>query len=222
MADSVPTRFAYSFLELKTTFQEPLFVPLWTPESPTARSLFLALRDWGASLENVGIRQQISNMNELQLNFNLPRFSTTVQLTVGTMAVFVNNPSWDQAGQIIQIATAALGAVRDSASIRLQNHQLSLAMHLMPSKRTPREITSQFLSIEQSTIASLGETRNFGFSIYGTESAWIVDASALYADALFVKIVRTFAAETTVPQMASVLEKEEKQLLQLLGLHEDA
>lgn len=222
MAEKIPIEFAYSFLEHKSFSLEPLFGELLGRNSSVVKSLYAGLKEWGLALENIVFKQQVANAGDIQINFNLQRIATTVQVGLAGLTVFVTNPDWSQAGRIIQVSSSCLEAVRGAAKTELASHQLSLAMHIIPKGRSRKEIVERFVRLEHSSIAHLGKIKAFGFSAAGENGILIVEGSALYDEALFVKIVRTFSGETSIPEMASWLKKDEDQVLNLLELQEDA
>ena len=62
------------------------------------------------------------------------------------------------------------------------------------------------------------EVKGFGFCVYGQETIWVVDLSALYADAIFVRATRVFDASISFEQIAALLYKDEVAIFDLLEL----
>lgn len=222
MVEGIPVSFAYSFLEYKAILAEPLFGQLIGHDAAVIKGLYSSLKEWGLPLENIIIRQQPANAAEIRIDFNLPRIAMTVQLGLSGVTIFVTNPDWSQAGRIVQVSSTATAAVRQASKTDYASHQISLAMHIIPKGAQRKDIAGRFVRIDQSAMAILGDIKALGFSVTGKDASWVVDASALYDDALFVRIVRNFGGQATLPEMATLLKKDEEQILQLLGLHEDA
>jgi len=220
MADTTPAEFPLSFLEYRAVFEHPVFGFLARPDAPLPQAIFEALEGWGITLENVTFKQNPVNANEIQLNFNLPQQRITVQAGIGGLALYLTNPNWSQAAEITSIGSAVLEAVKKTASVKIKNQVLNLSMHLIPVGRAGRDFTARFLNTTPEMAALVGEPKSFGFSYYGTDAVWVVDSSALFPSGIFVRYMRTFAAESSLTEMASILKKNEDTILQILGLHE--
>jgi hypothetical protein len=65
------------------------------------------------------------------------------------------------------------------------------------------------------------EIRSGGFSVYTDNSSLVVDRSTLYSDSLFIRLTRTLRPETSFEDLAPALNKDEENVLELLGLRLD-
>ena len=54
---------------------------------------------------------------------------------------------------------------------------------------------------------------------YGEDISWLVDLSAVYPDAFFVRIIRVFEPSKSAEEMATSLYKDEHDILNLLELN---
>ena len=97
-----------------------------------------------------------------------------------------------------------------------------LAMHLTPKGSTAKDITGAFVKIPAGPTKFLGTIQNLGFSVYGSDASWVIDASVHYKDSLFVRLFRKHSGQVSLPEILGMLEKEEQTVLELLGVHEDA
>ncbi len=222
MADSTPVQIPYSFVEYKGVFLEPIFSAFVKKDWAVTRSVYLALQKWGLTLEQITTRQQTTNVSEIQLTFNLPRLTSVVHLSLGHLTVFVSNPGWKNAAELVEVTTAVVEATKAGAETSLQSQQLSLGMHLVPKGKTPKDLTSRFMTLKDDSVAFLERISGSGFSLYGDKTALVVDTSGLYPGALFVRVMRTHTGTVTIAEMAQVLDKDEKQTFSFLGVHEDA
>ncbi len=64
-------------------------------------------------------------------------------------------------------------------------------MHVKPENRALNEISADFLKV-QSPIISTAKIKARGFSVYAEDFSWVVDSSAMYDGALFLRMVRSF------------------------------
>ena len=222
MSDTTPVKFAYSFVEYRGVFAEPIFAAFGKRDWALVRAIYLALQKWGLTLDQIVLRQNVSTVSDIQISFNLPRLGVAVQLSMGNITLTMANPDWSRAAELVEVSTAAIEGAKNGAESGLQSQQLSLAMHLTPKGKTPKEISSRYVSVHEVPTDLLGQVKGLGFSVYGDNSALVVDPSSLYADALFVRITRTHGGQVTMAEMAKFLENDEKQAFALLGIHEDA
>ena len=222
MTDSTPVRIPYSFVEYKGIFSEPIFAAFVKRDWAVTRSIYLALQKWGLTLEQIITRQHTTNVSEIQLTFNLPRLASVVHLSLGNLTIFVTNPDWKNAAELVEVTTAVVEATKAGAETSLQAQQLSLGMHLIPKGKTHKDLTSRFVTVNEESVGFLEKIRGSGFSLYGDKTALVVDTSGLYPDAIFVRVMRTHGGNATLAEMAQVLDKDEKQTFSFLGLHEDA
>ncbi|HKW63501.1 MAG TPA: hypothetical protein VJN89_13215 [Candidatus Acidoferrum sp.] len=222
MADTIPIKIPYSFVEYKGVFEEPIFAAFVKKDWAVTRALYLALQKWGLTLEQIVLKQQTTNVSEIQISFNLPRIGMSVHLSLGNLGIFLNNPDWNRAGELVEATTAAVEAAKAGAEAKIQSQQLSLGMHLTLKGKTRKEVSSRFVAVSEKSAEFLGKITGSGFSVYGDNCALVVDTSNLYTEALFVRIMRTHGGTATLAEMTQVLEKDEKQTFALLGVHEDA
>jgi hypothetical protein len=221
MAESVPITFPLTYFEYKATFADPLF-ELWSaPDRALQKALYKALTPWGITLDNVLFPTQPKNTAEWQLTFNLLQHRSSITLGIGGITLSVNNPDWSQAGLVSAIAGAAVGAVRGAGGTSLANQITTLAMHLTPLGTTARHIMAPFVNLREGVRSRLGEPKNLGFSIYGQSAVWVVDASAVFSESLFVRLLRTHGGDIGIAEILEALEGDERGILSMLGLHEN-
>ncbi len=219
MPDKVPAKVPLAFLESRFVFRDPLFAQ-WTANGEIVSAVYRAFQEWKINLENVSWKQNAANYGEIQVTFNLLNWKILFNVGLGAVTVSVNNPDWSEAAFISRIAKAGIDAVQASAKAAVEKQLITLSMHLQPQGRSVREITSKFVRLGGE--GEKGEkVRAYGFSVYREDSYWVVDSSALYSEALFLKIFRTFGGTVPFEQMAGTLNKEENDVLELLELRLD-
>ncbi|MGC2358488.1 MAG: hypothetical protein WA491_20720 [Candidatus Acidiferrum sp.] len=222
MVETTPIQIPYSFVEYKGFFSEPIFATFVKKDWAVTRAIYSALQKWGLSLEQIVLRQSPANVSEIQITFNLPRVGIVVHLSMGNVTIFMNSPDWSRAAELVEVATATVEATKMGAEANIQSQQLSLGMHLIPKGKTLKELTSRFVVVDEKSVDFLGKVRGSGFSLYAENASVVVDVSGLNPEAFFVRITRIHNGNTTVAQMAQLLERDEKQTFTFLGVHEDA
>jgi len=221
VADTTPVKIAYSFLEYKGIFSVPIFSAFVKKDWAVTSAIYLALQKWGLTLEQMVFRQQPTNVSEIQITFNLPRAGLVAHLSLGGLSIFVTNPDWSRAGELVEVATAAVEATKAGAEASLQTQQLSLGMHLIPKGKSRKDLTSRFLTVGEKSVEFMGKIKGSGFSLYGDDTAVVMDTSGLYPEAVFVRVMRTHGGKATLAEMAQVLQKDEERTFAFLGVHED-
>jgi hypothetical protein len=222
VVETTPIQIPYSFVEYKGVFSEPIFATFVKKDWAVTRAIYSALQKWGLSLEQIVLRQNPANVSEIQITFNLPRVGIVVHLSMGNVTIFMNSPDWSRAAELVEVATATVEATKMGAEANIQSQQLSLGMHLIPKGKTLKELTSRFVVVDEKSVDFLGKVRGSGFSLYAENASVVVDVSGLNPEAFFVRITRIHNGNTTVAQMAQLLERDEKQTFTFLGVHEDA
>jgi hypothetical protein len=221
MAETIPVTFPLAAFEYRGTFRDPIF-ELWAnPDKAFQKKLYRALVPWGQTLENVSYKLESKSAAENHIVFNLPANRITVMIGLGVVSLGVNNPDWSQANTALGIGAAVLDVLK-AHDVSLESQQTTLAMHLTPKGKTAKDITRVFLNIPSVSAKFIGEPANLGFSVYGSDASWVIDASVPYADSLFVRLLRKYGGEVTLPEILGMLDAEEKAVLEMLGVHEDA
>lgn len=219
MTQKTTAEVALSFLEYRGSFREPL-LEIWGHHGPLVHAVYTAFREWNVSLENVTAKENPANASEFQVNFNLLNWKVIFGVGIGSVSFTVANPDWSEVELVKKIGRAGLEAVFQSTRAELEKQSVTLSMHLRPQGRTVRDVTSRFVHADVGK--TLAETvRGVGFSVYGEQSLWVIDLSATYPDAIFVRIARTFDGATPLDGIAAELETQENRLLDMLGLELD-
>ncbi len=183
-------------------------------------AVFEAFRPWNITLANISAKQNPANVGEVAIVFSLQNSRLTFSVGIGAATFLVTNPDWSQEEFVSQIATAGLQAVRSSTGVTYRRYLISLLMHVKPERRTLREVSADFLSLKSPKISS-PTVKARGFSVYADDFSWVVDSSAMYEGALFLKIVRTFEPSAPFSEMAGTLRADQGELLRTLQLTVD-
>ncbi len=208
-----------AFLEFRVVYGGPNF-ELSTRGPAIMSAVFEAFRPWNITLANISAKQNPANAEEVGIVFGLQNSRLTFNVGIGAATLFVTNPDWSQEQCVSQIAMAGLQAVRTSTGVTFRQYLISLLMHVKPERRTLREVSADFLSLKSPKISS-PTIKARGFSVYADDFSWVVDSSAMYEGALFLKIVRTFDPNVPFPEMAGTLRADQSELLGILQLTVD-
>jgi hypothetical protein len=208
-----------SFLEYRAVYRDPAF-EAWDQTGKLTLELFQALRGWGASLENVFGNRAPDNASEVGIALELPTRKATFKAGLGAATLFVTNPDWNEENQIAEVARAGMRALQLAAGVQIEKQLLTLAIHISSPDVSLLDLTAPFIRLDAFPSAT-ESVRAYGFGIYRDDGYWIVDRSALYKDALFVRVNREFEPDASFEQLAETLRRDEIGILDLLGLRID-
>lgn len=206
-----------AFFEYRAVYRRPLLDRM-TLDSELVPPVFESLRKWNIELENLSWKQNPMNAGEVQALFQIMGGRMALSLWLGHASLLVTDPDWSQADLIPDIVSAAVSALRATGRVEIDKQHASTAMHLQADGRSKKEITEQFVKIPS---VSGSPVTGYGVSVYRDDSAWVADTSALYPDALFVRINRMFSTESTPTAIAVSMRNDENSVLGLLGLEVD-
>ena len=215
MSETIHADIPLSFFEYRVLFREPMMYRKLYSE--VSSDVYRALREWNVGLENVTHKLAYANPSELSVSFAL--FGGRVGLTVGLgyASLLVRDPNWSETKLVESIAKAGVDAVVASGDVAVGQQRASIVMHLKPASGPIKDIVARLIRPADS-LTSGGDVRAYGFSMYRGDATWVVDASVLYPEALFVRIEDALPADTPFEQVAARLYKEEQDLLGLLRL----
>jgi hypothetical protein len=210
-----------AFLEFQALYSAPNF-DFSTRDSTVMSAVFEAFRPWNIALPNISAKQNPANIGDVAILFSLQNGRLTFSVGIGASTLLVTNPDWSQEQIIAKVAEAGLGAVQSSCGVTFTFRQyvISLLMHVKPEKRALNEISADFLKV-QSPIIFTAKIKARGFSVYADDFSWVVDSSAMYDGALFLRMVRSFQPTATFSEMAASLRADQNELLGTLRLTVD-
>ena len=79
------------------------------------------------------------------------------------------------------------------------------------------DIISRFVRLDLRSVAG-APVSSLGFAVHRDDLVWVVDKSAAFANALFVRLDRWFGTDDSFEQIARQLNDDEGKLLDMLGL----
>lgn len=205
-----------AFLEFQAVYGNPNF-EFSARSAAVMSAVFEAFRPWNITLANIAAKQNPANAGEVAIVFSLQNSRLTFSIGIGAATLLVMNPDWSQEQVLDQMATVGLQAVRSGTGVTFRQYLISLLMHVKPERRTLREVSADFLSLKSPTISS-PTIKARGFSVYADDFSWVVDSSAMYEGALFLKIMRTFEPSVPFLEMAAKLREDQSELLGTLQL----
>lgn len=209
----------YGIVEYTAIFEAPVAAGL-SSRTDVIGSVLSALKPWGFSLDGVEINATSTKLNEHALVFRrtIPASpAMSLALGYGRVLVSAENLDWAEADQFLKAMTAGLGALAETIKPTIRSQHVALGMHIQCKTKPRQEVTAPLLSPVALQLLD-GDVKFQGIILNRHMSSIIVDASAAYANGLFIRIFREHPAEATLEQLAGALRADEEQLFQVLGL----
>jgi hypothetical protein len=167
------------------------------------------------ALENITWNQAPKNAGELQLTFGIPSLLAGIQVGIGGVTMSAFDPDWSRAPELASLFQTGLEALKKSTGQNLQSQLITLGLHVKPGIKPFKEIMGQFVDAKALGAA---DAAMYGFSVYLNDYSFVIDSSGVVAGGIFIKLIRSFTAESRFEDMASALYKDEANVLHHLGL----
>lgn len=216
MSGTTHAEIPLSFFEYKVFYEEALLPPQ-TLYSEVTPAVFRAFREWNVALENVSYKQDPTNLGEVAVTFALLGGRVGFTVALGFASLLVRDPDWSEAQLIARIVRAGTAAVFRSGKVLAAHQRAAIAMHLKPASGGAKELVADVIQPREGVLTTQ-DVKGYGFSAYRQDSSWVVDTSALYPEALFVRIEHALSAEVSFEEISSTLRQDEIALMSLLQL----
>lgn len=211
---SVAAEVRSSTLEYRSSFADPL-IERWDASGKIAQAAFEAFKDWGVTLEQVTKTEFANNAAQLGWAFQL-RGRYNFRITMAGIALSIWNPYWDEAAEVQNLIQKGSDAVKAAVGLDFAKHDIVLDIHVAALSKTPREIMAPF-SPQNAAVPNDAIT-GAGFSLHTEGRSLTADLSAHFKDAVYIRIVHTFAPTTDLTVMLTQLKSDEVELLNMLSL----
>lgn len=219
MAEKTPAEISLCVFEYRSTFQDPIFAAFERP-AIIADALYRSFREWNVTFENISWKALPVNANDLQIVCELFNRRVTFTVMLGVVNVLVTNPNWSEVALIEALVRSGMDAVQASTNGITREQGVTLALHLKPQGKSTGEVTARFRAIPSGPGIDK-DTKAFAFSVYGRDITWLVDLSAIYPGAVFVRTSRVFGPSIPFEEIARSLKKDEDDILEILELRVD-
>lgn len=224
MADQAEIPFG--LVEYTAVFKRPN-ISAWGVPGATLETILRALEPWGFRLEGVELKTPPEKVNDYTMVFKRTPPGLTFTLGMGKLVVLADNPDWSQAETLLQAMSAGLNAVIASGSVKsqffpdskleIQSQQIGMGIHVQLKAKPRQEVTAQLVNQAVFNLMD-GAVKFQGISLQREKTSILIDASVVYANALFVRFYREHPPEATLQDIATVLRRDEEQVLHVLGI----
>jgi hypothetical protein len=203
-------------IEYVIHFKSPI-LESWKDLATLVRPVLVRLEPFGFKLEGVEAKQseKLGDRVVIFRRANLPNFTFNVGL--GRMWFYAEDLDWSDAEHTMKCMSAAIETVRDSFGVEFASQTMTLAMHVQFKDENPGKVTAPLLSSSALQLMD-GEVRVHGIILLRQKATILIDASAGYANAIFVKIVREHSPGTPLAEIAEILRNDEIKLFDTLNI----
>lgn len=212
-SDSQP-QIPESFFEHRQFFADS-WIDRWTIPNPFILVLAAPLRAMGVELSDFSFNKDATNVAENYLNITLRKYNAGVRIGLDVVTFMASNPYWELAPQLVEVFDEISHLIQHVTGTPPKSQEAVLAFHVTSGKLDFRAATASLVNAEK-----LGEGLFYGVSVHKNDKALVIDKSARYEGAAFVRVQRTFTGDTRLMEVAGDLFKEEVAALRLLGIPE--
>ncbi len=215
MPEPVVPTFHQAFLEYSAGYSEP--APEKWDAGELSQALLRSLGQWGLGLENMSVRLSPANMAEVHTRVELFDRKVVIEVGMGQLRLSATDPDWGDADTLIDVVEKTLSSVQPVLGVEIDRNWVTLAFHFSVQGKEPGEFTKMFLNPESELLDDPG-IRSFGVSVYREDGHFVLDTSAVYPNALFMRISHEFPGDVSFRQIVKIIHGEEIRYLGMLGL----
>lgn len=208
-----------SAIEYTLAFEAPV-IQLGDTRAVTIMEALEALKPWGFSLDGLETKLRSDKASEHAIIFRRTRparHATSLNLFYDKIQVLAENLDWEGAEDLISMVTAGIDSVRRTANPIIKAQHIVAGVHIQLKDRQVVDVVRPLLSPQALRLAD-GELKFPGVIVTGQQSNVIIEASVLYANALWVRLFRDHSGSAALPEIAAALRSDETRLFEVLGL----
>jgi hypothetical protein len=219
MADKTPVEIPFSQLEYTVTV-EPM-LGLVGKAFDLVAPFMEALTPFGFVFDETEFQFSSVKASDHVLTFKQPSTAhfprTRVAVRWSTLTISVEQLDWSEAESTAKLCSIALETLVRVGHANVRSQEVNLMLHVQ-SKTTPTgELTSVLLTPKARELMD-GAIVGQGLILQRKNAMILIDNSAAFANALFVRIKRTFDHTVGIEQIGETLLRDERQLWDILGL----
>ena len=201
-----------SFFEHRQSFAEP-WIERWTIPNPFLLALTSPLQTMGVELSDFSFNKDATNIAETHLNIAVRKFNAGVRIGLNVVTFMAANPNWELAPRLVEAFDQISHLICRVVGASPKSQEATLAFHVSAGNVDFQAATALLVNKKK-----MGEGIFYGVSVYESDRSMVIDRSARYEGAAFVRIQRNFAGEVPFAEVAGELFKQEVTALGLLGI----
>jgi hypothetical protein len=210
----------YGLFEYTALFEKPILEALGGSVVPVIAAVLDALGPWGFKVDGVEVKRSPEKLIEHGVVFRRtspPTPAMSLALSFNRIFISAENLDWSEADNFMAAMRAGVDAIQRTANPKIQSQHVALGMHIQLKMKPRNEVTAPLLGESARRLLD-GDVRFSGIILNREKCSVIIDASAAYANGLFVRMFREHPPAVTWTHLAEALRKDEEQLFEVLGL----
>jgi hypothetical protein len=212
-----------SYIEYTINFASPV-IKLGDSRGGLIQNVLEALKPHGFSLEGVETKLGSNKPSEHAMVFRRTTPKTpglNIGLSYERIVVAADNVDWQGAPQLIDAIGAGINALQSELSPDFSSQQFILAMHVQIKDKSIAELMKALVTDQASQLVA-GKPSFTGVFITGEKLTVTIEASVMFANSLWVRIIREHDPFVRLEEIAALLLEDEKRVFHALNLEEGA
>jgi len=209
-----------SNFEITIEYQTPK-VDLWWDRRNVVQPMFEAFRPWGIEIDDIEALDQ-GKLSERGLKLRIPRKKASFFFGPAFSRFSQDDANWAMERETIDMIRAGLSTLVATGGIAPSTMHASLTLHLQP--RTVRfiDLLRPFTPHRLEGIGEDGDTLRALASVvrFGNRAIYL-DGSNSIANAVLVKLDRSFLVGTSFEDVAMQLQADQVAIFNILDVKED-
>ncbi len=204
--------------EITVEYETPN-IRLWADRTHIIEALFKALRPWGLKLDDIDILDQGKNSDKGCM-FRLPLKKATFFFGAAYCRFAKDDANWSMAEETLAILDSGLSTLLQAGGVKIGSQRTGLGLHLQPKTGSFIDILSPFIPPQLRNL-EVGPLYAMASIVSWENRRIYIDGSGSLANAVFVRIDRSFGPDTTYEEMAEQIRSDESIILRTLNMEED-
>lgn len=221
MVDKTPVEIPFSQFEYTAKFARPMLTLIGKLQNVVA-PFTEALAPWGFDFEETEFQLTSPKPKDHVITFHRPPTTPPPQIRVSvrwnSLAVSADQPDWGEAEQIATICESGVKTIKNVADVTVASQQIVLHMHIQSKTTARADLGSILLTPQARELIDDGKILGQGLILHRESAMILIDNSAAFANALYVRIQRAFGGEIPLQYISERLLSDEQKLWAVLGL----
>jgi hypothetical protein len=208
-----------SFFELEAEYEKPLF-SLMADRTALVQGIFEALQPWKPKIDDIEIRTA-GKLSEQGFNFKIPLKRVSFFFGPSSCKLSRDDVNWGMAEETLTILRMVTQTLVQIGGVVLGKKKTTIGLHIQPKTTTFIEILTPFLTPDLAALEAQ-PLKTMAVVARWDKRTITLDGSVALANALFLKLEREFEGANSLEEIAHQLRTDERELLGVLGVEEEA
>lgn len=210
----------FSTFEITIEYQTPRVDLCWDRRN-VMQPIFEAFRQWGIQVDDVEAIDQ-GKLSDRGLKLRIPRRKASFFFGAAMCRFSQDNANWSMAEETISMISAGLTTLVAAGGVVASTVNAGLTLHLQPRTVSFIDLLRPFTPLRLKGISDNGDDLRALASVVRFENRAIyLDGSNVIANAVLVKLDRTFPLGTSFEDIVVRLHADQTEIFNILDVEED-